>query len=426
MDFWKNFTMLMAQLSSIIVLLRLQIRLQIRHLRIPLLLNQLNTSLSNPSPPYPPLSNPFLSYQIPVVSLIKYYDTLLSTVSQTCPNIMFITKTKEWTYDFLSEFKPFNKSFILLEEYILKEYGLDIKNYSEMAIFWDNYRFIDPKKQPIFDKEKLKVLQDISEYYYFYKYFKNPEIARAGVTMLFAQFFKDLKDKNLTKTKTKIRNQASKILGDHTNKKLIIYGVDDILLTSLLVAFDFTSYNCKSVNQKLDLNSKTKYERPWKSHCMKWPSPGTQIFMSVYRRDDDDDPINLKNPLDSIGFSLVVINAGGTVEIDMIDNLSLSQSFNFMKKFKLSNFESFCGAEWLMGPRVMKLFTGLILLLIGASIILVIFILLIFCLYSKLKSLRQAGYEPCDTQEGEEVTQHVEGGEIEVKSGASLDQGIST
>jgi hypothetical protein len=56
---------------------------------------------------------------------------------------------------------------------------------------------------------------------------------------------------------------------------------------------------------------------------------------------------------------------------------------------KVKNFNSFCGAEWLMGPKVIKTFMGLITTIVVSVSLLLGLVIFTVCLKGKLNSLEQ-------------------------------------
>ena len=310
---------------------------------------------------------------VPIVTNHYKYDPVLMVFGPACPNIQI--ERERFSDQIL--YKDVTKKYAVflsgLNKKIFQQTQIELDSLKRAATLYEFLRaelLITGSSEISLDPYDMGQLRDIHSFVRYYEHFFDVKILRSGAALLLQQITKDFSEKIGAK-KIQMDGEKESLLRNNIDRLVVGYSVGSNILGNILVAFNLTSAECEEFTDK-----------PARGKCLEWPGYNNQIRFELVQ--------NSATSEYSVKFtymnSTIKLNKNGKNP----DLLPVKEFFALLKNSTLENFNSFCGAEWLIGKKVVQTFMGLVFFNILIILLLVMMLVIIFFLKSKINSLKCA------------------------------------
>lgn len=331
------------------------------------------TAAESTKAPDTPISlSEFTFLDVPVVTNHRRYDPVLMPFGPTCPNLLMNQQRFNEQMEFRERSNYHSEFLSDFNKRVFVDTRLTIDTLEQATVFHEYLtaeKAITGSNEIPIKKTDLDNLGQIQSFYRYFEHFYDPQLKMSGVALLLQQIKKDFSEKS--HIQFNIDSDKESLLRSHKDVQVTAYSVSEASIANFLLMMNITSLACTTF--------KTNLSQP---ECLPWPGFGHNLRIELLR--------NRTTEVLSVKFfyqdELILVNSTGSKD----GHSNLTQVFQLFDSYTLERFNSFCGAEWLIGKKAVQTFMGLVffnIIFIGVSVMLLV--ILIF-MKVKINSLKLA------------------------------------
>jgi len=307
---------------------------------------------------------------VPIITNHNKYDPVLMAVGPTCPNLyQGVTKFKE-TEIYKKLDSNYSQFISKLSSKVYTSTQKKVSSLEDAVSFFEYFiseQLINGATEVELSEADVKTLTQLHSSYRYHENFASLQVAQGGTTMLMNQIKKDFLDK--ANIEFRVDSDKESLFRSNKNKLVTVYSASSTVLANLLINLNLTSPECTQFDVESSLTK-----------CAAWPHFGSLFRMDLY-----------EVPSTSTFFVRIYYNGDqqslGYLTQGPLD-IPLHRVIGAISNSLLDNFNSFCGAEWLIGKKVVKTFMGLVFFNILIISLAVMLIVIIVFLKAKIKNLQ--------------------------------------
>lgn len=323
----------------------------------------------------------FTFLDVPVVTNHYKYDPVLMPFGPTCPNLLMNQQRFKEQVAYRERSNHYSKFLSEFNRRIFVDTRITIDTLEQATVFEEYLtaeKAITGANEVSIKETDRETLEQIKSFYRYFEHFYDTQLKKSGVALLLQQIKKDFSEKS--QLEFTIDSDKENLLRSNRDKTVTAYSVSETTLANLLLVMNVSSETCSTFNSNLT--------RP---ECLKWPGFGSNLRIELLRN---------KTTLDlSVKFfyqnQLISVNETGSIE----GRSNLTKVFRLFDNYTLVGFNSYCGAEWLIGKRAVQTFMGLVffnIIFIGLSVMLLIIIVFMKVKINSLKLAKELVDSDCN------------------------------
>lgn len=309
---------------------------------------------------------------VPIITNHNRFDPVLSTFGPSCPNIQ-MERERFADQSRYRDISSKHSGFLTaLNNKVFEESQVKIDSLKKAASLYEYLiaeQIINGSNELNLEPFEIEQLRDINSFVKYYAHFFQKKLIRSGSALLFQQITKDFREKIGEDFHTDSERES--LLRSNKDKLIAGYSLSSAVIANFLVAFNLSNPDCQGYT--VDASS---------AACLEWPSYGSSIRLQLIQQKSTSSYF-VKFYYNNASLSLGLV-------VPPLKLIPLKSFLELLRNSTLESFNAYCGAEWLIGKKVVETFMGLVFFNIAIISLTVMLLIIIFFMKVKINNLKAA------------------------------------